>query len=112
MRVNKRKFFRGLLELSIRALPARVLAAFYLLRALFSSDFQRALEVVQSVARDPSTRNLDTWTAAHRVAVSNPKWGENMYRALSARVKFRNASPEAALLLELAYLAYKRGKHV
>lgn len=95
-------------ERFLRWLPLRVWMLIYFLRAWFSPDLEGAVDVVVDVAHDPSTRNLDSWTLINRKTVSNPQWGENMYRALAARVEFGSGEPEAALLLELAYLAYKR----
>ncbi len=108
LRVNRRKVLRGLTERLLRCLPARLWAFVYVLRVLRSSKFDEAFEVVRNVSQDPSTRNMDSWTGVARATAAHEAWGENMYRGLAARVALKDRSPEASLLIELAYLAYKR----
>lgn len=104
--VNPRKLWAGVWERIIRSIPRPVLGIWYAYKAL--RRLSTATEIVKEVAQDPSTRNLDYWTLTARETVSNPQWGENMYRALAARVRAKDRSPETALALELAYLIYKR----
>jgi hypothetical protein len=85
---------------------AYLVALWMVCRLIFSKDFTRASEVVREIAVDPSSRNLSTWGEINRATVSNQAWGENMYRALAARVKFGAGDPNASTLLEVAYHAF------
>ena len=102
------KLILGMFEGWLRALPHWVWALVYLIKAFRSGAFAQALDAVRDVAHDPSTRGPKYWANIDRLAVSNQRDGENTYRSLMARVRFKDRSPEAALLLELAYLSYKR----
>lgn len=106
--INPRKFCRGATERIIRSIPYRMLVLWYFFRAYFSRDFREAVFTVRMIARDPLSRHLDTWGEINRLTVSNPKQGENMYRHFAARLLLDRPSPMSGVLVELAYLAYRR----
>jgi hypothetical protein len=109
--VNPRKLRQGLWERIARRIPARWWAFYYAWIALRSPEFEKALGTVREISQDPSSRSLSTWGDINRLTVSNQQWGENMYRGLAARVKMGSRKPETSLLVELAYLAYRRKKN-
>lgn len=112
MGINRKKFWRGLWEVSVRSLPPRVLAIYFISEIYFSRDFNKALKTVRTVSQTPDSRNLDTWTLMNRRAISQPKETENVYRTFAARLEFGAKKPLDSLLLELAYLIYKRKRHL
>lgn len=91
-----------------RKLPLRPFVTYYALKAIWSEDFDRANRVVREVAKSPETRQFKWWADIDRMAVSNPRHGENTFRNLAARVRMGSYGPEAATLLELAYLGLKK----
>lgn len=109
--VNPNKLAAGLWERFVRRLPPRLLALYYIARAVYSPQFEKALRVVAEVSNDPTSRNFTGWNGMARAVVSNPEWGENVYRGLAARVKMGSRSVETSLVTEVAYLIYKRRKN-
>jgi hypothetical protein len=105
-----RKRIRGWAEKAYRRLPTTVVMLPFLWQLIRSDDFRKAYRIVRKISHDPSTRNLCHWTEVNRLTATQPQWTENMYRGLAARIEFGSHEPIASLLIELAYLAYKR-KH-
>ena len=92
-----------------RRLPLRLVVLYNLLKLVFSPKFTQAYEIVKAVAHDPSSRDLKYWGHINRLAVSNPKWGENAFRGMSARLRMGTGDlTDYAVLVELAYLGLKR----
>lgn len=103
-RGTKKRLFHSWIKLK-RLIPNRWLAAFSLIKLLFSDSFNLALAEVERVAKDPSTRNIEKWGEINRLTVSNPNEGENVYRHLSAVIGLPSSIPRQhrSLLVDLAW---------
>lgn len=106
------KRVRGWVLKKYRQLPLRFHATVQALRLIWRSEFRIATTVVQSVARDPKTRNMKYWGEIPRLIVSNKVVGENIYRGMAATSRLTPLTPELdrterEVMIELAWAALK-----
>ena len=107
------KKVKGFLIHLYRRLPVRLKVLGMLLPLVFSSEFTLAVGVVQSVARDPSTRKLKYWADIDRQTVSNAVVGENVFRSLAATSRLTPLTSQLTrqqreVLIELAWMGVKK----